>query len=235
MVASSSVTEDAIRFIKANKGLLINKFCNLGEYPPSIKPFTMFMAGSPGAGKTEFSKSIIPELQKRDPECKIVRIDADDIRKLIPQFNGHNSREVQAAASIGVEKIFDYIQHHSQNCILDGTFQNYEKAFDNVKRSLSKGRQVGIFYVYQDPFVAWDFTKKRKKLEGRYIPKDAFVRAFFEAKDNILKVKSLFNDQIELTVIIQDKENRFKAVTDQIEESWHKEYTEEQLLNALED
>lgn len=235
MAVRLTISEQAITFIKENKKLLIDKFCSLKEYPSSGNPFTMFMAGSPGAGKTEFSKSIIPELQKRDPNSRIVRIDADEIRSLIPQFNGHNSKEVQAAASVGVEKIFDFVQHHLQNCILDGTFQNYDKARNNIERSLSKGRKVGVFYVYQDPFVAWDFTKKREKLEGRDVPKAAFVKAFFEAKENVLKIKSEFSEQIELVVIIQDPDNKLKEVTDTIDEALHKEYTESRLLKDLED
>lgn len=193
------------------------------------------MAGSPGAGKTEFSKSLIPELQKRDPQNKIVRIDADEIRDLVPQFTGKNAAEVQAAASIGVEKVFDHVIHYSQNCILDGTFQNYHKALKNIERSLSKHRKVGIFYVYQDPYMAWDFTKKREKLEGRHIPKQAFITAFFEAKENALKVKSIFGDQIELSVIIQDKNNQLKSISDTVDETLHKRYTVNQLLETLGD
>ncbi len=49
--------EEAKKFIKKNKKLLIEKFANLDLYKPVVSPVTIFMAGSPGAGKTEFSKS----------------------------------------------------------------------------------------------------------------------------------------------------------------------------------
>lgn len=169
-----TLSDDAIEYIRKNKKLVIEKFCSLNDYPPSMKPFTMFMAGSPGAGKTEFSKSIIPELQLKDEYSKIVRIDADDIREIIPQYSGHNSNEVQRAAVKGVEIIFDHVNHNNQNCILDGTFQNFEVSSRNLERALSKGRDVGIFYIYKNPIMAWSFTKKREKVDGRYVPKDIF-------------------------------------------------------------
>ena len=201
------VSEDAINYIKSHKKELIDRFCRLSDYPRSLNPFTMFMAGCPGAGKTEFSKSIIPELQKRDPEHRIVRIDADEIRSMIPLFNGNNAHEVQAASAIGVEKIFDHIQDHGQNCIVDGTFAKFKIAHENIVRSLNKSRKVGIFYLYQEPLIAWDFTKKRDAIEKRNIPKDAFIESFFTSKENVVKIKAEFGDQIELNVIIKNEAN----------------------------
>ena len=202
-----SISDEAISFIKSHRKELVDRFCRLSDYPRSLNPFTMFMAGCPGAGKTEFSKSIIPELQKRDPEHRIVRIDADEIRLMIPQFNGKNSHKVQAASAIGVEKIFDHVQDHGQNCIVDGTFAKYNIAHKNIVRSLNKSRKVGIFLLYQEPLIAWDFTKKRDAIEKRNIPKDAFIESFFASKDNVIKIKAEFGNKIELNVIIKNGAN----------------------------
>ncbi len=222
------IQEDAVSYIKSHKKDLINLFCSPLEYPRSQNPFTMFMAGCPGVGKTEFSKSIIPELQKRDPDHRIVRIDADEIRTMIPLYKGNNSHEVQIAASVGVEKIFDHVQKYGQNCIVDGTFAKYEIAHKNIERSLKKGRKVGIFYIYQEPLYAWEFTKKREALEKRNIPKNAFIEAFFASKDNVIKIKEEFGSQIELNVIIKDETNTvWKTVfnTSTVEKSLGMEYT----------
>jgi len=67
----------AVKFIKDNKKLLINKFANPEIYTPRKEPITIFMAGMPGAGKTEISKGLVNELK-----TKPVRIDADEIREL---------------------------------------------------------------------------------------------------------------------------------------------------------
>lgn len=197
----STISQEAIDWAKKNKQIFIDKICNLNNHPPSEKPFTFFMAGSPGAGKTEFSKSIIPELQKRDPNSAIVRIDIDEIRNLIPQYNGKNSSEIQSAASIGVEKIFDYVQKHNQNAIVDSTLASYEKANNDIQRAIDRKRGVGIYYLYLDPLVAWDFTKKREVLDGRRVPKEIFINAFIKSKENVNLLKKKYGNKIEVYLI----------------------------------
>ena len=130
-------------FIKNNKELLIEKFAKLESIPSKDSPFSIFMAGSPGAGKTEFSKAFI----KSNSLISAVRIDADEIKEIIPQYNGHNSDVVQGASALGVEKIYDFALKNNQNVIIDGTFANYKISYSNIKRSIKKNRIVGIFYI----------------------------------------------------------------------------------------
>lgn len=165
------------------------------------------MAGSPGAGKTEFSKSFIQEFEEKHPPRKIVRIDADDIREFIPAYTKHNSSEVQGAASLGVEKLLDCVLANGQDFLLDATFADYEKSRLNVKRCLKRDRKVGVIYLYQDPLIAWNFTKKREIMEGRPIPNHVFINAFFAAKLNVQKIKDEFKKDIELWLINKNLEN----------------------------
>lgn len=204
----SEVIQNSKIWVKKNYRFLIEKFCSIEKFPPIENPFTIFMAGSPGAGKTEFSKSFIDVQQEENPKLKIVRIDADEIRCVIPFYNGKNSYLIQGAASIGVEKIFDYVKHNQQNCIMDGTLASYEVAKKNIENSISKNRKVSIFYLYQDPFVAWNFTLIREKKEGRNIPKQAFVDALFSAKDNVQHLKKEYGKTLLLNVVIQNFENK---------------------------
>ncbi|EKE22070.1 MAG: zeta toxin [uncultured bacterium] len=198
------ISQEAKVFIKKEKALLINVFADIEKYPPTEKPFSFFMAGSPGSGKTEFSQRWIKEMKP----ASIVRIDADEIRKIIPYYNGKNSDIVQGAASLGVEKIYDHVLKNNQNALMDGTFANYTIASENIRRSLKKNRKVGIFYIYQDPVIAWDFTRKREQLEGRYVPKEAFADAFFKAKENIQLAKKEFGNSIELNLVVKDSKNK---------------------------
>ncbi len=46
------LSEKAKKFVKENKKFLIEKFASLNKFPSKEKPFSIFMAGSPGAGKT---------------------------------------------------------------------------------------------------------------------------------------------------------------------------------------
>ena len=208
MSSDEAVRKAAIKFVKKNKKLIISKFADLTKFPPSQNPFTVFMAGSPGAGKTEFSISLIKQLGKKDPNTKVVRIDADEIRDIIPQYDKTNSNLLQSSSPIPVQKLFDHVQDHTQNVVVDGTFANYEVALKDVKRALGKNRKIGIIYLHQDPAIAWDFTKKREKLEGRVVPKEMFIQAFLNSKENVHKIKKEFGNDVRLSLVIKDFENR---------------------------
>lgn len=209
---NSQITDEAKIYIKKHKNLLIDKFANLKKFPPSEKPFSFFMAGSPGAGKTEFSKRLIEIMAP----ISIVRIDADEVKGFIPQYNGKNSNVVQGAASIGVDNINYHTLKHNQNSIMDGTFAKYDIAHRNIINCLKKKRQISIFYIYQDPIIAWDFTRKREILEGRYIPKEAFIEAFFRAKENVKLIKEEFGNKIELNLVIKNGDNEIDEIKSNI-------------------
>ena len=202
------ISDNAKDFIKKEKRTLIKKFANLEKFPSIKKPFSFFMAGSPGAGKTEFSKRLI-EMMIPIP---IVRIDTDEIKEFVPQYNGKNSDVVQGAASIAVDNLNYYTLKHKQNSIMDGTFANYNVAYRNITNCLNKKRRISIFYLYQDPLIAWDFTRKRERLEGRYIPKEAFIDAFFKARENVQLIKHEFGEKVRLNLVIKNKENDIEKI-----------------------
>lgn len=195
--------EEAKLYIRANRRLLIQTFVNPATHKKTEHPVSIFMAGSPGAGKTELSKRIIEALFQQ-PGDNPVRIDADEIRAMIDGYTGDNAHVFQGASARGVEILFDNVLQHNMNVILDGTFALKRKGFSNIERSLSHGRLVEIYYIFQEPEIAWDFTKKREVLERRRITKEVFVKAFFAAHENIVEAKARFGDNIKLNVVIKD-------------------------------
>ena len=225
-------SESAKEFIKKNKNLLFEKFASSKIYKPNENPISLFMAGSPGAGKTEYSKRFIERF-----DSNIVRIDADEIREIIPQYNGANSDVVQGAASIAVDMLYSYTLKNKYNLLLDGTFAKFNIVYRNIERSINKNREVAIHYIYQDPLVAWEFTKKREKLEGRMVPKKVFIESFFNAKNNVIKIKSIFKDKIKVYLIIKDYSNNIKeSYLDVHIDSYLKiKYSERKLNEILKD
>lgn len=228
----------AIDFVKQHKKELIEQFSSLTHFPPSPKPFTLFMAGSPGSGKTEFSKALILEIEKKDPEHKVLRLDVDELREALPQYSGVNSDEVQTACSILFDKIYDSIQKNGQNVVVDGTFSS-PRSIDNMRRAVDRGRSIGITYLYQDPLIAWEYTQKRQKIEGRTVPKSVFIHAYFEARKNVDAVKNEFGSKIVLDLFIKDKENNYQKRAffniASIESRIKEEYTSEVLERNLPD
>jgi|APSaa5957512535_1039671.scaffolds.fasta_scaffold104786_2 UDP-N-acetylglucosamine kinase len=235
-----SDSEDAVIYAKKHHKLLVAEICNIGKHEASTKPFTLFMAGSPGSGKTEYSKSLLKELEKMDPSQKIVRLDTDELRELLPQYSGNNSDVVQKAATLLFDKAFDHIQNKHLNAIIDTTFAS-PRSIGNVDRAINRDRKVGILYLHQDPLVAWEYTKKRERLEGRTVPKDVFIRAYFYAKDNVDKIKTKYGDQIELNLFEKDHKNNFvkkarfniNSLDEFIKENYTHDALEKVLSNSI--
>lgn len=93
-MSSREIEQKAIEFVKKNKKIFIKKYASLKNFPKIKNPVTMIMAGSPGAGKTEFSTRLIALLEGFVIYKKIVRIDADDLKNTIPMYNKSNSYQV---------------------------------------------------------------------------------------------------------------------------------------------
>lgn len=201
------ISRKAARWVshKENKQQLIKNFVSLKRYPVSDKPVIVFMAGSPGAGKTEFVNEL-KELDKKKLLGKIpyAIIDPDAIRPFLPGYKGNNSYLFQNAVSIGVDKLYRSVIKNRQNAIVDGTFANYKKAHENVQKALESGAQVIVLYIFQHPAVAWDFTCKREIVEGRNIRKKDFIDKFIAAKDSVEKIKEMFGKEVQLNIVIKD-------------------------------
>lgn len=207
-------SEEARKYIKENKKYLIEKF--VGEIDSCDNPFSIFMAGSPGAGKTETSKKLIEKglIEKHcnlNSSCGVVRIDADEIREIIPGYDGKNSDLFQSAIAKGVDILVDFVLKNGQNMLLDGTFSNIDVARRNVEVSLKKDRDIAIFYMHQNPLKAWMFTKIREEEEGRTVPKDVFIKAYFLAKENVNQIKKEFGSKVKLYLIQKEFDDNYNV------------------------
>ena len=193
--------DDAFEYVKNHNSELISKFASLDEYPTILNPEAFFMAGSPGAGKTEYSRRFIKLLEEKDDKRKIVRIDADEIRDFLPMYDKHNSDLVQRAAVKGVDILLNKVFDKDQEFLLDATFAVFGISYKNIARALKHGRKISIFYIHQDPLKAWQLTQIRENIEGRKVPKDVFIKAYFNAKENVSKIKAEFGKEVTLTLI----------------------------------
>lgn len=158
------MTEEEIKkkaedFARINKNKIAKRVTDINTFPPDEFPVSVFMAGSPGAGKTESSINLIAKLTK--DKNSVLRIDSDELRKEFTDYNGSNSSLFISATSIIADKIHDIAIDNKQSFIFDGTLTNLKRSRKNIQRSLDKNRFVQILYVYQDPLQAWKFVKAR--------------------------------------------------------------------------
>jgi predicted ABC-type ATPase len=217
----------AVEFIRTHKQELIKKFADPAVYQPTEHPISLFMAGSPGAGKTEVSKRLMVRFAEKSP----IRIDADEVRKILPGYTGCNSYIFQKACSKGVDKLHDHAIERHINMIMDSTFSS-DETLKALERSIRHGRKIEIYYLYQDPALAWKFTQARELEDGRKISRDVFIKAFLRARENVNKVKRIFKEAVEASVIIKDFDKGIEDIIQNVlnvDEHLPKIYTESEL------
>lgn len=225
---------EALDFAKSNKKIIAKKRTDKNVYCSEEEPVSVFMAGSPGAGKTETSLELVERFEKKD--YKVIRIDPDELRSEFVKYNGENSFLFQKAISVLVEKIHDLALKQKQSFLLDGTLSNLAKAKDNIERSLRKKRMVQILYVYQDPKLAWGFVQAREQDEGRRILLEHFIDQYFLARKNVDSLKREFGQQIRVDLLLKEVDNShraYKANIDIIDNHISEKYNSETLWKTL--
>lgn len=224
------MTEDySLQYAKENKKVLISSITD-GKEKEEEKT-AIFMAGTPGAGKTEATQTLTAL------NSNLCVIDADKFRELFPGYVGNNSDEFQRGSALLVDTALDLVLKKGYSFILDGTFATY-KVNQNIERALKKNYNVLVYYVYQDPFIAWDFIKKREEVEGRFVPKERFINAFFQSRKNLMRVKKQFQEKVTINILVKDFQNTisdFLMDIDNVELALPISYTKERLEGELHD
>ncbi len=227
---------EAIEYIQSHKAELLDRFV-LSKNPLPLGFITIFMAGSPGAGKTEFSERYIPLLPDSLPkeaiedlrkinidsslfDTLIIRIDVDEIRTFLPQYVKSdpasgikgNAHVIQKAASKGLDILRNHCLKNDISFLHDGTFGNYSTMHEIISKSIKDGREVQIYYLYLDPLVAWAFTQAREKLEGRNIMKERFIEQYVKSKENVDRAKLDFGESVKIHCVLKDSDNKIADV-----------------------
>ncbi len=227
------IIESATEQAKQLKKILAKEFTSLDRHPSEDNPISVFMAGSPGAGKTESAKRLV---ELRGGESGLIHIDPDAIRIHFLGYTGENADLFNKAVSAVQSRIQDDALHRSQSFIMDGTFSSYLTAKKNIEHSLKHGRKIFIIYVYQDPIQAWSFVQARKGIEGRKVPKTKFVNDYFDARITVNRVMQEFQGKISLEIIRKDlggnDQEYFKGITS-IDECISESYSRDSLQELL--
>ena len=230
----STIEKNALAFARRHKKSIAKKLTDKKRFTSEEKPVSVFMAGSPGAGKTEASKELLADKYEG---VEIVRIDPDELRHEFDDYNGANSWLFQPAVSVLVDKVHDLVLDQQQSFLLDGTLCRYDKAEKNIERSLKKGRTVQILYVYQEPALAWNFVKSREVVERRRIKREHFIEQYFKAREAVNQLKRHFGTKIKVDLLIKNTDNTsrtYKAGIDQIDNHVPEKYTPGDLKKLLE-
>ena len=225
-------TAPPLAWAKSHKRAVIAKLLTDSGAEPQALPAAIFMAGLPGAGKTELSRNII-----KDSGVSLLRIDMDEIAELIPGYTPERADSFRKPATILLAEAFSYALKHQISFMLDGTFSSAQ-AINNIARCLKRGVPVQIIYAFQDPKLAWEFTLAREKVEHRSIKFDGFVDSYYRTIANIKTVGKKYATQITLDIAVKDRQNQvaqwFRSVDpSKIDEILRVEYNKDKLVKYI--
>lgn len=105
-----------------------------------------------------------------------------------------------------------------------------------TRTNLRKNKGLFEIYVYQK--TAWVFSKKREEVEGRFVPKERFINAFFQSRKNLMRVKKQFQEKVIINILVKDSQNTisdFLMDSDNVELVLPISYTKERLEGELHD
>ena len=187
---------------------IINSFIDDVVCIQQDEPIAILMGGSPASGKSSFLKKYAPYLLKED----LLRIDADEVRSMLPEYEGWNASQTHLETkdivetllsdrTIGIPCEFDLIY--------DGTMNNTK----SYKPLIALLKKLGykIFAVYIDN-VPYEVIKKRAleryQKSGRFVPMEVIDDFFEKGKTALNKIK----EQVDGYMIIDGSNRDYEII-----------------------
>ena len=182
--------EEAGEYVPSRRKLhadIINTFKKEVVCITEGQPIAIFMGGSPASGKSSFLRKYSPYLLKEE----ILKVDADEIRAMLPEYEGYNAAQTHLETkdivntllsdrNIGIPCDFDLIYDGTMNSV-----KSYIPLMDILRK-----RGYKIFIVYMDNVPKDVIIKRaleRYQKSGRFVPLEV-IEDFFE------KGKTAFNE-----------------------------------------
>ena len=182
---------------KINQQAVVDRF--FADYPPQREHMAFFMAGIPGAGKTELATNALMEMSHT-----LVPIEHDKLVEYIDGYRREDYYIYRKAGSVLVTRILNECLKHGYGFIFDGTLSHPNGA-RNVGRTLNAKYLTVIVYVIQDVDAAWFSTQDRNVVTGRRVEKSGFIETCNNITANLSVIYNTYKDHPGIGFWIFDK------------------------------
>jgi predicted ABC-type ATPase len=105
------------------------------------KPTFTMLGGRGGSGKSWFKGKVY------DPNTNIV-LDADEIKGMLPEYEGWNAHQVHEESSDILEAILDLARDAGLNVVLDATMKTAKSALKKVEQFKGNGYRIEAHYMH---------------------------------------------------------------------------------------
>lgn len=206
------MNEEIITWARANKKRLVKSYLSSREFESHKTPAVIFMAGVPGAGKTEFARRLIPQLVNEP-----IHIDMDEIATHFDMYRPKIAHLFRAGATIILERLYEQALKQKIDILMDGTL-SHPKSVQNIERALKNDYSVRIYFISPNPLTAWQKTKEREYVEERAIDTKGFVETYFKLLENLENIQKTFGNKVPMSLVIKDDDNRLKEIIEEVKD-----------------
>jgi predicted ABC-type ATPase len=131
------------------------------------KPLAILTGGLPGAGKSTYLKRHAAWLTSD----KVFKIDADEVRSMLPEYEGWNANATHLETKDIVNQLLDSIGKPCNfDLVYDGTMNKAKNYIPLIEKLQKLGYKVFVIYFQVPLDVSLERTLKRYQDTGRYVP-----------------------------------------------------------------
>ena len=159
----------------------------------------IFMAGIPGAGKTELVRRMSHHLLGG-----IVVIEHDKLVELLPDYKPEAAYNYRPAGSKLVSAILKQVLKRKMSFLVDTTL-SARVGQTNIKQALKHGYHVTVICIHQDPQAAWQLTQKREVVTKRGISWDGFESVCQKINGNLSDIFDKHSTNPNFSFVYVDK------------------------------
>lgn len=156
--------------------------------PENEAPVAMVMMGGSASGKSTAVKKNL-----HVNEEQFVKLDADEVKGMIPEYTHAVANSAKNAAALAHEESSDVMKmirgramDQRKNIIMDGTGANQKGYADFMKTLKDRGYHVHLVYTDTDKEVAIKRARDRAEKTGRHIPEHFIHHAYDKIPGNFI-------------------------------------------------
>lgn len=191
-----SLHEDRSPEREGRRFKIVNDYLSKGVPVEGRKPILYMLGGGAASGKG----SLLKELKKSGdiPSKGIVEVDADEIKKDLPEYKALYKAGDYRAADVAHEEssilgraIENLARKRNMDIIVDRTMGNPEKVMADLQKYKDAGYEVRLYGITVEPEDAVNRMFSRAKDSGRYVPLDRLLgghKKFSEGWDQYLPI-----------------------------------------------
>ncbi|MBD7965443.1 zeta toxin family protein [Fictibacillus norfolkensis] len=158
-------------------------------------PVAILVGGGSASGKTSLCQTIVKQNLKKKKR-KLITIDPDEIKKLIPEYQAFQKTFPSSAAtlvhkeSVDIsEKLVNRMIESERSFLLEGTMAKTGKYVSLVNRLLNRRYEVNVYIVDVPVHVAIEREAIRARKTGRSIPRYVINRTHRYIPKTFLAIK----------------------------------------------